>query len=121
MEFRQLPHEFKRHGVIYRLIRRAGPWVILSLQYRPSGPIVGYDLAKVRVTAFPPKKGIPAGNEGRMECLPDSGAWGQTGWSFDRLETAEKRLADIQNEGAFIQEMPKESPIRANFHKPITI
>jgi len=87
---------FVRHGVIYRQVRRAGLLALLELKYEANGPVVGWDVV---LLVRRPKRakigGVIRDTAEIVEMMPPSEAWGRSAWSFDRLETAERKFLEV--------------------------
>lgn len=104
-EIKRLPDEIKRKGVFYKLVKREKDVAIYSLAYSVTFKrIIGYDCVKVR--KYAPNYNLPkyANYNGKkwgiVERLPSDEEFGRYGWSYDKLESADKKFQILINEQA---------------------
>jgi len=93
-----LPDEFSRYGVHYRLAQRTGMAAIFELRYRPGlkGPIIGWDVVLLVRRPERAKNATRWENTSKIiERFPSPEQWGSLGWSFDRLESAQRKLQEV--------------------------
>ena len=90
-------------GVYYSQIKRVGDIAILSLRYFKKGPVVGFDVIRIRM--YPPFRDLPENGHTvpekieAIECLPSSEKWGHNSWSFVSLEKAEQKFQVLTSNG----------------------
>ena len=84
-----LGHTWQHDGFTLRIIRREGLTVMAE-----KAPPTSYEVAILR----PYKAGIVWGKQHEAgESYPSSEQWGSQGWSYNSLEAAEARFAQLQN------------------------
>lgn len=96
-----LPLTFKKKGVHYSQLKREGDIAILSLRYTEKGPVIGFDVIKVR--EYTPFRDLPENGHTvlekieTVECLQSSEQYGSKAWSFNTLSSAEAKLQELLN------------------------
>lgn len=95
MTLQPIRERFNQKGCIYTQVRRQGLFAIFSLQYAENGPVIGYDLVRLKIREKRAKNADVWVNTGLLrESLPTSGEWGESAWSFTTLEKAESALSN---------------------------
>ena len=90
---RALPLRLARRGCWYEQVQRGALAAIYSLRYDQRGPIIGYDVMKLRVR--------PASRFGDREITahevwPSDEDHGRTAWSVTTLAQAQRRFAMLE-------------------------
>jgi hypothetical protein len=91
-----LPTTVHRHSVFHELVRREGAVAMYSLRYVASGPIVGFDVGRVRTV---PDGLIHGKYAPSYEAFPASEAFGTSWWSWTSREAADKCFAKLLKRG----------------------
>lgn len=84
--------KFRMKGCFFDLAKRENVVAIFALQYVEGGPVIGYDTVLIQVAPAGEVMGKPYPERERM---PFSEEYGRHAWSFDRLETAEEKFAEL--------------------------
>lgn len=92
----KLPESFNKYGTFYRQVRRSGQFAIFELRYTVDSPIIGYDVVTVGQVEKGRFDGTVFTKTGdTKEIYPSSEKWGKKAWSFDKLETAQAKFAEL--------------------------
>jgi len=87
-----LAPNFRMKGCFFAQVKREGRAAIFALRYAENGPVIGYDTVLIQVAPAGEVMGKPYPEREKM---PFSEEYGRHAWSFDRLETAEEKFAEL--------------------------
>lgn len=84
-----LPLHLHRHGCFYQQVQRTAIVALYALRYEDGGPLIGFDVFRVRRMGERVFKGktIPP-----YEQWPPDSAWGHSAWSYDSLVIADLKF-----------------------------
>jgi hypothetical protein len=87
-----LPEHLCRNGCYYDLVQRMADVAVYSLRYENGGPILGFDVFRVRRMGERVFKGkiIPP-----YEQWPPGEAYGRYAWSYDTEKTAMEKFIEL--------------------------